>query len=203
MTQAAQTEQTIPEEDKLRADLYDFLSALLAGPPSRGLLDQTARLSGDSAPMGQAISTLAKLAGKTTEKGVEGEFNDLFIGMGRGELVPYASYYMTGFLNEKPLAALRTDMAARAIQRAPNVYEPEDNIASVLEMMAGLIEGRFGAAETLAQQRTFFNRHIGPWAAHFFSDLEAAKTSIFYAPVGRIGRLFMEIEREAFRMAGQ
>ncbi|MDX2482741.1 MAG: molecular chaperone TorD family protein [Pseudodonghicola sp.] len=203
MTQAAQTEQMIAEEDKLRADLYDFLSALLAGPPSRGLLDQTARLSGDDAPMGQAISTLAKLAGKTTEKGVEGEFNDLFIGMGRGELVPYASYYMTGFLNEKPLAALRTDMAARAIQRAPNVYEPEDNIASVLEMMAGLIEGRFGTPETLAQQRAFFNRHIGPWAGHFFSDLEAAKTSIFYAPVGRIGRLFMEIEREAFRMAGQ
>ncbi len=203
MTQAAQTEQMIPEEDKLRADLYDFLSALLAGPPSRGLLDQTARLSGDSAPMGQAISTLAKLAGKTTEKGIEGEFNDLFIGMGRGELVPYASYYMTGFLNEKPLAALRADMAARAIQRAPNVYEPEDNIASVMEMMAGLIEGRFGAPETLAQQRAFFNRHIGPWAGHFFSDLEAAKTSIFYAPVGRIGRLFMEIEREAFRMAGQ
>ncbi|TDK50168.1 TorD/DmsD family molecular chaperone [Antarcticimicrobium luteum] len=202
MTQAAQTELTIPREDKLRADLYDFLSALLAGPPPRGLLEQTARLTGDSSPLGQAIGTLSNLAGKTTERGAEREFTDLFIGIGRGELVPYASYYMTGFLNEKPLAALRADMAARAIERAANVYEPEDNIASLMEMMAGLIEGRFGAPATLAQQRAFFSRHISPWAGHFFSDLEGAKTSVLYAPVGTIGRLFMEIEREAFRMAG-
>ncbi|WP_212525510.1 molecular chaperone TorD family protein [Actibacterium sp. MT2.3-13A] len=202
MTQAAQTDVTIPEEDKLRADLYDFLAALLAGPPSRGLLGQAARLTGDGSLLGQAITTLAKLAGATTEQGAEREFNDLFIGIGRGELVPYASYYMTGFLNEKPLAALRADMAARAIKRAPNVYEPEDNIASLMEMMAGLIEGRFGAPATLEQQREFFNRHIGPWAGHFFSDLEGAKTSVFYTPVGTVGRLFMEIEREAFRMAG-
>ncbi len=202
MTQAAQTEPMIPQEDKLRADLYDFLAALLAGPPSRGLLEQAARLTGDGSPLGQAIVTLATLAGKTTVQGAEREFTDLFIGLGRGELVPYASFYMTGFLNEKPLAALRNDMAARAIKRAPNVYEPEDNIASLMEMMAGLIEGRFGAPATLAQQREFFNRHISPWAGHFFSDLEGAKTSVFYAPVGTIGRLFMEIEREAFRMAG-
>lgn len=202
MTQAAQTQLTIPQEDKLRADLYDFLAALLTGPPSRGLLEQAARLTGDTSPLGQAIGTLANLAGKTTERGAEREFTDLFIGLGRGELVPFASYYMTGFLNEKPLAALRNDMAARAIKRAPNVHEPEDNIASLMEMMAGLIEGRFGAPASLPQQREFFNRHISPWAGHFFSDLEAAKTSVFYAPVGTIGRLFMEIEREAFRMAG-
>lgn len=202
MTQAAQANVTISEEDKLRADLYDFLAALLAGPPSRGLLEQAARLSGDGSLLGQAVNTLAKLAAKSTEPGAEREFNDLFIGIGRGELVPYASYYMTGFLNEKPLAALRADMAAKSIKRAPNVYEPEDNIASLMEMMAGLIEGRFGAPATLAQQREFFNRHIAPWAGHFFSDLEGAKTSVFYAPVGTVGRLFMEIEREAFRMAG-
>ncbi len=203
MTQAAETELTIPREDKLRADLYDFLSALLAGPPPRGLLEQAGRLSGDSSPLGQAIATLATLAGKTSERGAEREFTDLFIGIGRGELVPYASYYMTGFLNEKPLAALRVDMARHAIRRAPTVHEPEDNIASLMEMMAGLIDGRFGAPATLAQQRAFFNRHVSPWAGHFFSDLEGAKTSVLYAPVGTIGRLFREIEREAFRMAAE
>jgi TorA maturation chaperone TorD len=127
----------------------------------------------------------------------------LFIGLARGELLPYASYYMTGFLNEKPLALLRADMAAQGISRAPNVYEPEDNIASLLEMMAGMIEGRFGAPASLEVQQTFFNRHIAPWAGHFFTDLEGAKGSVFYAPLGVVGKIFMTIEREAFRLGGR
>lgn len=201
MTDAAADIQ-IAEEDRLRADLYDFLAALLANPPQRGLIDRCARLSGDDTPLGQGIQTLAKLARAATVGSVEREFLELFIGIGRGELLPYASYYMTGFLNEKPLAQLRRDMAAQQIRRAPTVYEPEDNIASLMEMMAGLIEGRFGAPASLDTQRQFFNRHIAPWAGHFFHDLEGAKSSVFYAPVGAIGRAFMDIEREAFRLGG-
>jgi hypothetical protein len=161
----------IAEEDALRADLYDFLAVLLARPPGQELLDKTAALSGDQSDMG------------------------------RGELLPYASYYLTGFLNEKPLAGLRRDMAARGMTRAQNVYEPEDNIASCMEMMAGLIRGRFGTPATLAEQQAFFNKHIGPWAGHFFSDLEAARNSVLYASVGAVGRAFMEIEAQGFRMS--
>ena len=84
--------------------------------------------------------------------------------------------------------------------RAPNVFEPEDNIASLMEMMAGMIVGRFSQAASLEAQKTFFNKHISPWAEHFFSDLEAAKNSILYASLGAVGREFMNIEREAFRM---
>jgi TorA maturation chaperone TorD len=91
-------------------------------------------------------------------------------------------------------------MAARGITRAPNVYEPEDNIASLMEMMAGMIVGRFGAPASLADQKTFWTRHVGPWAGHFYSDLEAAEHSVLYASVGAAGRLFMEIERDGFRM---
>ncbi len=202
MTQAAvQTPQVTPE-DKLRAELYDFLAALLANPPSDGLLRQTAKLTGDETDLGQGIRTLSTLAGKTSAAAAEREFNTLFIGIGRGELLPYASYYMTGFLNEKPLATLRRDMAEQQIRRAPNVYEPEDNIASLMEMMAGLIEGRFGTPATIGQQQTFFNRHIAPWAGPFFADLEKAQNSVFYAPVGTVGKVFMQIETEAFRLAG-
>lgn len=202
MTQAAvQTPQVTPE-DKLRAELYDFLAALLANPPSDGLLRQTAKLTGDDTDLGQGIRTLATLASKTSAVAAEREFNTLFIGIGRGELLPYASYYMTGFLNEKPLATLRRDMAEQQIRRAPNVYEPEDNIASLMEMMAGLIEGRFGTPATIGQQQTFFNRHIAPWAGPFFADLEKAQNSVFYAPVGTVGKVFMQIETEAFRLAG-
>jgi TorA maturation chaperone TorD len=192
--------QNIAEEDVLRANLYDLLAALLARPPSRELIDQVAGLTGDAGDLGRSVKALARVAKATTANAAELEFNRLFIGVARGELLPYASYYMTGFLNEKPLAVLRNSMSRLGIERAPNVFEPEDNIASLCEMMAGLILGRFGEPAGLSAQKDFFAAHLGPWAGHFFSDLEGAKGSVFYAPVGAIGRAFMEIEREAFRM---
>jgi TorA maturation chaperone TorD len=197
---AAET-YTIAEEDRLRADLYNFMGVILSGPPDDMLLGQTAGLQGDSTDLGQAISTLAKMARITKPRTVESEYNRLFIGLGRGELLPYASYYLTGFLNEKPLALLRQDMTAQGLARAQNVFEPEDNIASLMEMMGAMIVGRFGRPADLNTQKTFFNKHIGPWAGHFFSDLEGAKNSVFYAPVGTVGRLFMDVEAEAFRMS--
>ena len=134
----------VAEEDALRAGVYDLLAALLARPPKRELIDRVAALEGESGEIGRAVNALARVARATTEQAAEREFFDLFIGVGRGELLPYASYYMTGFLNEKPLALLRNEMARRGIRRAPNVFEPEDNIASLCEMMAGMITGRFG-----------------------------------------------------------
>jgi len=202
MSAVAET-PTVSAEDRLRADLYNYLGLLLAGPPDREILEQSAGLSGDETPLGEAISTLARVAKVSKPKSVVSEFNTLFIGLGRGELLPYASYYLTGFLNEKPLAALRNDMASRGVTRAGNVFEPEDNIASLMEMMGGLIVGRFGRQVDLQSQKQFFNKHIGPWAAHFYSDLEAAKSSVFYASVGAVGKNFMEIEREAFRMIAE
>lgn len=190
----------VAEEDLLRADLYDLLGALIARPPSSQLLRDVAGLSGDGSPLGRSVSALSRLAGQMPVSSVEAEFNTLFIGLTRGELLPYASYYMTGFLHEKPLALLRNTMTRLSIDRAPNVYEPEDNIASLCEMMAGLIRGRFGAPASLTVQRDFFATHMAPWAEHFFTDLEGAKASVFYSPVGSIGRAFIEIEREAFRM---
>ena len=202
MTTTAQQVQVM-EEDRLRADLYNFLGLLLSAPPEQMLLEQTAGLSGDDGDLGTAINALAKLASLSKPNAVESEFNKLFIGMGRGELLPYASYYLTGFLNEKPLASLRRDMAARGLTRAQNVYEPEDNIASLMEMMGALIVGRFGEPASLVDQKAFFNKHIGPWASHFFSDLEGAKNSVLYAAVGAVGRVFMEIEAEGYRMSAE
>ena len=190
----------VSEEDRLRADLYNYLGVMLVGPPDQMLLDQTAALTGDETPLGQAIQGLARVAKVTKPKAVITEYNALFIGLGRGELLPYASYYLTGFLNEKPLANLRATMANFGMERAADVFEPEDNIASLMEMMGGMIVGRFGRPATLAEQSQFFNGHIGTWAAHYFSDLQAAKSSVLYASVGAVGAAFMDIEREAFRM---
>ena len=190
----------LPEEDRMRADLYGFLGALLAAPPNAALLKKSAALTGDESELGRAIHALSRVASAITPEAVESEFNTLFIGVGRGELLPYGSYYLTGFLNEKPLAALRDDMKALAIERTPGVFESEDHIASLLEMMAGMITGRFGRPVPLDRSRDFFDRHVGNWANHFFSDLKSARNSVFYVPVGSVGHAFMDIEREAFRM---
>ena len=190
----------VASEDRLRSDLYNFIGLMLSGPPDQLLINQCIGLSGDDGELGKAISSLSRVARVSKPKKVESEFNALFVGLGRGELLPYASYYLTGFLNEKPLATLRTDMSVRGMVRSSNVFEPEDNIASLMEMMGGMIVGRFTAPVDLSDQKLFFNRHIAPWAGHFFSDLEAAKNSILYASIGSVGGAFIEIEREAFRM---
>lgn len=193
----------ISDEDRLRADLYNYLGLILARPPDQMLLDQSAALSGDDTPLGQAIQGLARVAKVSKPKAVQSEFNALFIGLGRGELLPYASYYLTGFLNEKPLANLRATMANFGMARADDIFEPEDNIASLMEMMAGMIVGRFGRVATLQEQNEFFNAHIGTWATHYFTDLQAAKSSVLYASVGAVGVAFLDIEREAFRMTAR
>ncbi len=189
------------EEDRLRADLYNYLGLVLARPMDRMVLDQTAALSGDGSALGRAIGALARAADGADVTAVRREYDALFIGMGRGELLPYASFYLTGFLHEKPLAALRADFARMGLARAEGVFEPEDGIASLMESMGAIIVGRFGDPVAMSRQRDFWARHVGPWARHFFSDLATAKGGRLYAAVGAVGREFMDIEREAFRLA--
>jgi TorA maturation chaperone TorD len=160
------------------------------------LLAQVASLrGGGDAQLGRALGELAGLAGSSSEAAAEREYNALFIGVGRGELVPYASYYLTGFLNDRPLARLRGDMQALGLERAPGVAEPEDHIAALCEMMAGLITGAFGESSDIGQRR-FFERYLAPWAGRFFGDLERAEAARLYRPLGAVGSLFLEIEAE-------
>lgn len=196
------TVKSVDAEDLLRADMYDFLSAFLARPPSGILLTQASKLQGDESDIGQGIAALARLSSAIDPRDAHREYNALFIGLGRGELLPHGSYYLTGFLNEKPLARLRADMARMGIEREANVFEPEDNIASVCEMMSGLIRGRFGDCASVADQKEFFEAHLAPWAELFFKDLEGAESSVLYAPIGTIGRAFIAVEQNAFRMEG-
>jgi TorA maturation chaperone TorD len=190
----------VDTEEAQRAQLYRLLSRLLAAPPDRALLELVSGLQGDDTPLGRGIARLAARAAETTPQAAADEYGDLFIGIGRGELVPFASYYLTGFLNEKPLARLRGDMAELGIARAAEVKEPEDHVAALCEMMAGLIEGSFGAPAALDVQRRFFERHLAAWAPQFFVDLETAGAARLYAPVGTIGKAFMTIETTAFAM---
>jgi len=190
----------ISPEDLMRADLYDLIGGLLRKEPEADLIGFVATLEGDSSPMGSAFSILAKLAKSLDISAIRDEYVSLFIGVGRGEILPFASYYLTGFLNEKPLANLRGDMASIGISRMDGVKEPEDHIASLMDIMAGLIRGDFGRPYSIGEQATFFHNHISTWASLLFQDIEAAKSAVFYAPVGTIGKLFMDIESQAFNM---
>lgn len=191
------------DEEALRAQAYALLARLLAAPPDDELIARLRALEGDGSALGLALTELAAAARRFTREAISDEYHELFIGITGGELNPYASYYLTGFLYEKPLAELRGDMAQLGIARQESKSsDPEDHIAALCEMMAGLITGAFGDwPASLAKQRAFFDEHIGSWAARFFEDLEEADAARFYRPVGKIGRLFMEIERQAFAMA--
>ncbi len=194
--------ETKIDEDVLRAHVYQLIARFLSAPPTAETLALGARLEGDATPLGKAVATLAHLCQRIDADQANDEYHDLFIGVGRGELLPYASYYLTGFLHEKPLSKLRNTMSDLGIEARDNVGEPEDHIASLCEIMAGLITGAHGAAVGLREQRAFYNAHIAPWADHFFKDLEAAKASVLYVPVGAVGRAFMEIEKNGFLMLG-
>ncbi|WP_417543111.1 TorD/DmsD family molecular chaperone [Marinobacter sp.] len=197
-TAEIQCPRSVTEEDRARAQIYQLLGILLSGPPSSELLKGLGSLQGDDTPLGAASKNLAVLAERTNPYDAEREYNNLFVGLGRGELLPYTSYYLTGFLNEKPLAALRTDLMARGIKARSDVKEPEDHIGTLCEIMAGIITGEFPCDSDLPSQKAFFDAHLAKWAALFFTDLEEAQSAIFYGPVGSLGRAFMAVEADAF-----
>jgi TorA maturation chaperone TorD len=188
----------IDETDLARVQEYALLSALLACAPDAALLEKIAKLRGDASPLGVAHAALAEIAAETSVERVEREFFDLFVGLGRGELLPYGSYYLTGFLHERPLARLRDDLQALGIERAESEVEPEDHAAILCEIMASLISGRFGAPAGSDQR--LFEKHLAPWFGRFFADLEQAEAARFYRRVGALGRTFIAIETEAFAL---
>ncbi len=155
-TAEIQCPRSVSEEDRARAQIYQLLGVLLVDPPSSELLQGLASLQGDETPLGSACKNLAALAQRTTAVDAEREFNNLFVGLGRGELLPYASYYLTGFLNEKPLAELRTDLRTRGIKARSDVKEPEDHIGTLCEIMAGIITGRVPLRQRPAFAKSLF-----------------------------------------------
>jgi TorA maturation chaperone TorD len=181
-----------------RAQEYALLARLLRDPPDATLLKQIGQLAGDDTALGAAHQDLAEAARRRSPVAIEREFFALFIGVGRGELLPYASYYVTGFLHERPLARLRADLSRFGIVRADGIAEPEDHAGILCEIMAGLAGGQLPAPEQAGA--TIFERHIAPWMGRFFADLERAEAAEFYKRVGTVGRVFMDIEAEAFAL---
>lgn len=193
------TGRAIHPVEAARAEQYRFLSHVLSTAPDKAVLTQIAGLQGDDTPMGQAYGALATVAKTADPQAVQREYFELFVGVGRGELLPYASFYLTGFLNERPLAVLRDDLAQLGVARAVNRHDPEDHMALLLSVMADMIAGDI--AVNAQAQAAFFSKHIAPWAAQFFDDLAVAPSARFYRPVAEIGRLLTDIEARAFQLA--
>lgn len=209
----------LKQEDLLRAQIYTLLSHLLIAPPGKDLLaictalraEDAASHSENAGPatpesgVAAAINRFANAAGSAAEAELEEDYERLFIGLGRGTLVPYGSYYLTGFLNEKPLAQLRDAMVELGAAQIESRSEPEDHAGSLLEVMAGLITNRYrpvnGQPVSLAAQQAFFKTHINNWMPHLFKDLEQdEEATAFYQALGALGREFLALEAESFEM---
>jgi len=188
----------VDEVDMARAREYALLAALLARAPDAAVLKSVAEMRGDATPLGLAHIALADAATATDADAVEREYFNLFIGIGRGELLPYGSYYLSGFLQERPLARLREDLARIGIARSEGVVEPEDHAAILFEIMAGIIAGDLAAPQGSDQQ--IFEKHLSSWIGRLFTDMERADSADFYRHVAVVGRAFMDIEMEAFAL---
>lgn len=196
---AATDQVSVPEADILlaRADSYSILAALLSAPPTPDLIDYLKHIrttDTDSAgPVGQAWLALRDTALDSDPEQLDDEYHRLFIGLGRGEVVPYGSWHMTGYLMEKPLSDLRDDLRRLGLEADDGEKDPEDHIAALCECMALLIRDKDAGELTQGQ---FFERHVNPWAGKFFKELHQAGSAVFYKPVGVLGQRFIDLESQ-------
>ena len=184
-----------PAGDDVRANAYSLLARLLSSPPDEAVLDVLRSIDADDdgeTGMARAWHTLRMAAERADLDALDDEYHALFIGLGRGELVPYGSWYLTGFMMDKPLAVLRADLTALGFERQDEVREPEDHAAALCEVMALLVSG----GEPLDVQRVFYERHLGNWINTFCLDLQKAKTARFYRSVGILAEAFFTIEKK-------
>lgn len=188
----------VDEIDRLRAAEWGMLAVLLGRAPDAETLRKVAEIKGDATELGMAHVALGDAAAAADEAGASRAYFDLFIGVGRGEFLPYGSYYLTGFLHERPLARVRADLERLGVARDGPRSEPEDHIAILCDVMANFASGAIEA--DIPTQRAFFEAHIKPWAIRFFADVEVSQRSEFYRSVGRVGRTFLELESEAFTL---
>jgi TorA maturation chaperone TorD len=192
----------LPQEEQARADLYGLVARLLLSPPDDALLESLAGadaiVSADSDnPLERAWYELSLAAGLIPFELVREEFSDLFVSTSIPRVNPYGSLYLAGFLHEKPLAALRTDLADLGLARRSGAVETEDHLGALCETMRRMIMG----GQPVARQQEFFEVHIAPWSAVCLDHLRHADGAQFYQRVADLAEAFFDIEREAFQVA--
>ena len=190
------------DEETARAEVYGLLAALYYAPPSYELLAQL-RVAVTQAPeaggfLEEPWRALVGAARELRDVQVAEEYDALFGGVGKPEVYLFGSHYLSGFLNEKPLARLRTDLAALGLGRDEAMPETEDHIAYLCEVMRYLIAGEDVAVANLTQQQRFFADHLQPWAANLCDALAAHPRARFYAALAAFSRAFFSVEAQGF-----
>lgn len=202
LTAAAQV--LLASEEATRAAIYGLLASLLYRAPDHALLQTIADADdiaafAPMAPLGQAWHALRLASSVSDEDALHAEYEQLFIGLGQGEVQLYMSWHLTGFLMEEPLARLREDLSALGLVRRHNISEPEDHMAAVLEVMRYLICGDAERpAASVTEQHEFFDRHLRPWYLLCAAQIEAAASANYYRLVARLLRAFLDVEAQSF-----
>ncbi|MGG7606138.1 TorD/DmsD family molecular chaperone [Massilia sp. BKSP1R2A-1] len=191
-------------EDQARADLYALLARLLLAAPDPGLLDALSAAdpivsAGQEPALEQAWEALTLASGVMDPDAVREEFDALFISVGTPPVNPNGSRYLSGYLNDTPLAELRGDLVRLGIRRIRGVGEFEDHLGALCETMRVLITGAPGIArQSVERQQAFFEAHIAPWYARCVTDIADAEGANYYRLVARLAAAFLDIEAQAF-----
>jgi TorA maturation chaperone TorD len=192
------------DEETARAELYGLLAELFYAPARPEMLAQL-RVAPTEAPtaggfLEEPWRQLVSVARSCNQKQIADEHDALFGGLGQPEVYLFASHHLSGFLNEKPLAALRTDLAELGLSRDESLPETEDHVSYLCEAMRYLIAGDDVAVANLSRQREFFARHLQPWVYLMCDALQAHPRAQFYAALAGLLRAFAEVETQGFDM---
>jgi TorA maturation chaperone TorD len=192
------------DEETARAEVYGLLAALYYAPPTPELLAQL-RVAVTQAPaeggfLEESWRAVVAAARAADDASIATEYNTLFGGVGKAEVHLFGSHYLTGFLNEKPVARLRTDLAKLGLERDEAMPETEDHFAYLCEVMRYLIAGDDVAVANLTQQKAFFGDHVQVWVNGMCSAIAKHPRAKFYAAVAEFTRAFVSVETQGFDM---
>lgn len=205
MTSATNPMQTSAlDEETARSELYGLLAVLYYAPPTPEFLANL-RVATTEAPAAGAFleepwRVLVGVTREMTDEAIRQEYNTLFEGLGKPEVYLYGSHFLSGFLNEKPLARLRTELNQLGLARDEAMSETEDHIAYLCEVMRYLIAGEDVAVANLTRQHAFFSTHLQPWVTRLCDDLQQHPKAHFYAALAELTRAFMSVEAQGFDM---
>lgn len=191
------------DEETARAELYGLIAELFYAPPRAELLAQLRVAATDAPAAGGFLEEpwrqLVGVSREMDDRPIQKEHDALFGGVGKPEVYVYASHFLTGFLNEKPLAQLRTDLAALGLTRdAATMSETEDHVSYVFEVMRFLVAGDDVAVSNLSQQAKFFAAHVQTWLPALCDAIQAHPRARFYAALAELTRAFVSVETQAF-----
>ena len=199
----ASGEWVLTEEDRGRADLYALLARLFYAGPDRALLDSLVGhedlFGADDVPLGRAWRALARAASDADPQTLTLEYDSLFVGVGKAQVTPYCSHYLTPTGRERIVVALRDELRQLGLARAGGSNEPEDHVAVLCEVMRHLVS--LGSDDqAIGRQKQFFMRYICAAYIQLTDEILGTAATQFYKDVARVMRVFFDVESQSFEM---